>query len=56
MPVVKRVIASNKSQYEISIEEGKKTTRFDVYKTFYNVLHQEEGEEFIFSHAFLTMG
>ena len=27
---------------------------FDVYKTLCGVLHQEEGEEFLFSHTFLT--
>ena len=55
MSVMKRVIASNKRQDKISLEGGKKVMSFDVYKTIYDVLHQGEGEEFIFSHTFLTM-
>ena len=51
----KRVIASNKRQYWISLEEGKKAIIFDVYKRLCDVLHQGEGEDFIFAHAFLTM-
>ena len=33
----------NKRQDGISLEERKKTTSFDVYKTLCNVLHQREG-------------
>ena len=28
---------------------------FDVYKTLCDVLHQGEGEDFLFEHSFLTM-
>ena len=51
----KRVIASNKRQYGISLEEGKKAIIFDVYKRLCDVLHQGEGEDFLFVHAFLKM-
>ena len=51
----KRVIASNKSQDGISLEEGKKAMIFYVYKTLCNVIHEGEGEYFLFSHSFLTM-
>ena len=37
---IKRVIASNKRQAGISIDEGNKAMIFDVYKTLCNVLHQ----------------
>ena len=55
MTVRKRVISSNKSQSGISINEGKKAVHFDVYKKICNLLHQGEGEDFLFAHAFLTM-
>ena len=55
MSGMKRVIASNKRQYGISIEEVDKATSFDVYKSLCGVLHQGEGEDFLFAHAFLTM-
>ena len=51
----KRVIASNKRQYGISLEEGKKVIIFDVYKRLCDVLHKVEGEDLIFAHTFLTM-
>ena len=50
------VIASNKKQAGIGLDEIKKEMRFGVYKTLCDVIHQGEGEEFLFSHAFLTMG
>ena len=55
MPGMKRVIASNNKQAGISINEGKKSISFDVYKTLYDVLHQGEGGDFLFAHSFLTM-
>ena len=54
MSGMKRVIASNKRQDGISIEEGKKAISFDVYKTLCDVLHQGEGEDSLLAHAFLT--
>ena len=55
MSVMNRVIDSNKRQYGISLEEGKKAMSFDVYKTLRNVLHHGEGEDLLFVHAFFTM-
>ena len=52
---MKRLIYSNKRQDGISIEEGKKATSFDVYKTLCDIIYQGEGEYFLFSHAYLTM-
>ena len=52
---MKKVIASYNRQDGISLEEGNKAVSFDVYKTLCDILHQREGEEFIFAHAFLTM-
>ena len=40
MPIMKRVIASNKRQYGISLDEGNKAASFDVYNTLYDVIHQ----------------
>ena len=39
MSGMKRVIASNKRQDRISLNEGKKAMSFDVYKTLCDVLH-----------------
>ena len=55
MSGMKILIASNKRQDGISLEEGNKAMSFDVYKTLCDVLHQGEVEEFLFVHAFLTM-
>ena len=44
MSGMKRVIASNKRQDGISIEEGKKAMILYIYKTLCDVLHQGEGE------------
>ena len=55
MSGMKRAIASNKRQSGINIDEGKKAMSFDVYKTLYDVLYQEEGEDFLFAHEFLTI-
>ena len=55
MSGTKRVIASNNRQDGIILEEGNKAVNFDVYKTLCNILHQGEGEDFLFAHAFLTM-
>ena len=55
MSVMKRVIACNKRQSEINPDEGKKAMRFYFYKILWGVLHQGEGEDFIFVHSFLTM-
>ena len=55
MSGMKRLITSNKRQDGISLEEVKEAMSCDVYKTLCGVLHQGEGEEFIFSHTFLTM-
>ena len=52
MSGMNRVIDSSKRQYGISIEEGKKAISFYVYKTLCNILHQWEGEDFLFAHAF----
>ena len=54
MSGIRRVIDSNKRQYGISINEGKKAMGFDFFKTLCDVLHQVEDEEFIFAHVFLT--
>ena len=54
MSVMKIVIASNKRQDGISLEEANKAMCFDVYKTICGVLHQVEGENFLFAHEFLT--
>ena len=51
----KRLIASNKRQDGISLEEVKKAVIFDVYKTLCDVLHQGEGQDFLFDYAFSTM-
>ena len=40
MSGMKRLIASNKRQDGISIEEGKKAMSFDVYKTLCDIIHQ----------------
>ena len=55
MSGMKRVIASNKRQDGISIEEGKKAMSFDVYKTLCDVLHQGEVEDLLLENTFLTM-
>ena len=55
MSVMKRVIASKNRQALTSLNDGKKAMSFGVYKTLCNVLHQGEGENFIFAHAFLTI-
>ena len=55
MSGMKIVVASNKRQSGISLDEGKKAMIFDVYQTLCDVPHQEEGEDFIFAHPFLTM-
>ena len=52
---MKRIISSTKRQDGISLEEVKKAMSFDVFKTLYDVLHQGEGEDFLFAHTFLTM-
>ena len=55
MSGMKILIASNKRQDGISLEEGNKAMSFYVYKTLCDILHQGEVEEFLFVHAFLTM-
>ena len=55
MSVMNRVIASKNRQALTSLNDGKKAMSFGVYKTLCNVLHQGEGENFIFAHAFLTI-
>ena len=40
MSGTKRLIASNKRQDGISLEEGKKAMSFDIYKTLCYVQHQ----------------
>ena len=55
MSVMKRLISSNKKQDGISLEEWNKVMNFDVYKTLCDVIHQVEGEDFLFSNSFLTM-
>ena len=51
---MKRLISSNKRQYGINLDKGKKAVGFDVYKTLCGVINQGEGEDFIFAQAFLT--
>ena len=48
MSGMKRVIASNKRQDVIGLEEGNNVMSSDVYKPLYDVLHQGEGEELFF--------
>ena len=55
MPLMNRVIAYTKRQYGISLEEEKKAMSFNVYKKLCDIIHQGEGEDFIFAHLFLTM-
>ena len=55
MSGMKRVIASNKKQYGISLDEVKKAMSFDVCKTLCDVINPGECEDFLFVHSFLTM-
>ena len=52
---MKRAVADNKRESGASLDEGKKSMSFEVYKRLCEVLYNRKGDDHLFAHAFLKM-
>ena len=55
MSGMKIVVAVNKRESVASLDEGKKSTSFEVYKRLCKELYNGKIDDHLFVHAFLTM-
>ena len=52
---MKRTVASQKAESGESLDEGKKSMSYEVYKKLCELLFEGEGDDYAFSHMFLTL-
>ena len=55
MSGMKRTVAAERAQSGVSLDEGKKAMKFEVYKKMCHLLYRAEGVDYSFAHAFLTL-
>ena len=55
MSGMNRTIASKTDESGESLDEGKKSMRYEVYKKLCELLFEEEGDDYTFAHVFLTL-
>ena len=55
MSGTKRKVASQKTESGESLDEGKKSMSYEVYKNLCELLFQGEGDDYALNHMFLTL-